>query len=47
MRWAENVARMGERRGAYRVLEKTLSDTDDLEDLGIDGKLILRQNFKN
>jgi hypothetical protein len=37
----------GDRRGTYRVLEKTLRDTDHLEDLGLDGKLILKLNFKN
>jgi hypothetical protein len=38
---------MGDRRGAYRVLEETLGDTDRLEDRGIDGKLILQLNFRN
>jgi len=38
---------MGDRRGTYRVLEETLMDTDHLKDLGVDGKLILKLNFKN
>ena len=38
---------MGERKGAYRVLEETLRDTDHLEDLGVDRNLILKLNFEN
>jgi len=47
MRGAEHVACMGERKGAYRVLEETLRDTDHLEDLGVDRNLILKLNFEN
>jgi hypothetical protein len=38
---------VGDRRGAYRVLEEILRDTDHLEDLSVDGNLILKLNFKN
>jgi len=36
MRWAGHVARMGEERGVYRVLER-----DHWGDLGVDGWIIL------
>ena len=42
MRWAGHVARMGKRRGAYRVLVGNLKERDHLEDRGVDGRLILR-----
>jgi len=32
----------GERRGAYRVWWRNLSERVDLEDPGLDGKIILR-----
>ena len=43
MKSAEHVARMGETRGAYRVLVR---ERDHLEDPGIDRRLILRWIFK-
>jgi hypothetical protein len=41
MRWAEHVARMGERRGVYRVLlGKPEGDPD------VEGRIILRWIFR-
>ena len=40
MRWAGNVARMGERRGVYRVLVGKPEGKNHLEDTGIDGRII-------
>jgi predicted transcriptional regulator of viral defense system len=42
MRWAGDVARMGERRGVYRVLVRKRGERDYLEDPGADGRIILR-----
>ena len=46
MRWAGHVARMGERRGIYRVWCGNLRERDHLEDPGIDGMIILRWIFR-
>jgi len=43
MRWAGHVAHKGERRGAYRVL---VGRGDHLEDLGVEGLIIIRYIFK-
>jgi len=37
MRWAEHVARIGDRRGAYSVLVGRLEGKDNLGDLGVVG----------
>jgi len=42
MRWVGHVARMGERRGIYRVLVGKPERKNHLEDPGVDGKIILR-----
>jgi hypothetical protein len=42
LRWAGHVARMGERRGAYRALVGNLREGDHLEDPGVDGRIILK-----
>jgi len=41
MRWAGNVARMGEERGAYRVLWGNRGERAHWGDLGVDGWIIL------
>ena len=46
MRWAGHVARMGEKRSVYRVLVGNLRGRGHLEDLGIDGRIILRWIFR-
>jgi hypothetical protein len=46
MRWAGHVARMGERRGVYRVLVAKPEERDHLGDPGVDGRIILRWMFK-
>ena len=45
IRWAGHVARMGDRRGARRVLIGTPRERDHLEDPGIDWRIILRWIF--
>jgi len=40
MSWAEHVARMGELRNAYNILEK-LKGRDHFEELGVYGMIIL------
>jgi len=46
IRWEGNVAFMGDRRGAYSILVERLSEVGHLEDLGIDGKFILKWKLK-
>jgi hypothetical protein len=40
MRWTGHVARMEERRGAYRILVGRLREGDHLGDPGVDGRVI-------
>jgi hypothetical protein len=42
MRWAGHVARMGNRRRAYRVLVGNLRERDQLENLDVNGSIILK-----
>ena len=42
MRWAGYVSRMGERRGAYRVLVGKHGERHHLGDPGVNGRIILR-----
>ena len=46
MIWAGHVARMGERRGVYRVLVGKSEGKNHLEDPGVDGRIILRLIFR-
>jgi hypothetical protein len=46
MRWALHVARIGERRGEYRVLVEKPEGKRPLGDPGLDGKIILRWIFR-
>ena len=40
------MARMGERRGVYRVLVGKPEGKNHLEDLGVDGRITLRWIFR-
>jgi hypothetical protein len=44
--WEGHVARIGDRKGAYRIWYGNLRERDNLEDLGIDGRVILKWVFK-
>jgi len=46
MRWVGHEARMGERRGVYRVWWGNLRERDHLGDPGLDGRKILRHIFR-
>jgi hypothetical protein len=46
IKWARHVARKGYRRGAHRVLERDPREGDDLEDLGVEGRIILTEIFR-
>ena len=45
-RWVRNMAHVGERGGAYRVLMRNLRERDHSEDLDVDGTVILKWIFK-
>ena len=40
------MPRRGERRGTYKVLVGKPEETDHLEDVGVDGKIILKSILK-
>ena len=40
------MARMGDRRSAFRIVVGKLIERDPLENLGLDGRLILKWIFK-
>jgi hypothetical protein len=42
IRWTEHVAFTGEKGNAYRVLPETLKKGEQLEELGVDGRTILK-----
>jgi hypothetical protein len=44
LRWAAHVARMGERRGAYRA--GNLREGDHFEDPDVDGRMLLKWTFE-
>jgi len=46
MGWARNVALIGERRVACRVLVGNLKKRDHLEDTGRDGRIILKMDIQ-
>jgi hypothetical protein len=46
MRWIHNMAHTRDRRGAYRVLVGNMKERDNLEDLGIGGRMIVKWIFK-
>jgi hypothetical protein len=46
MRWAVHVVHIGDWRGVYRDLVGRLRERDHLEDLGVDGMIILKRIFK-
>jgi hypothetical protein len=41
MRWVEHIARIGEMRSAYRILDGKPEGKRYTEDLGVDGRIIL------
>ena len=45
MRWEGHVARMGEKRGVYRILLGKPQGRDHLGDPGVDGRVILKWIF--
>jgi hypothetical protein len=45
LRWAGHVARMGEERGAYRILVRRPEEGDHLGDPGVDMRIILKWIF--
>ena len=46
MRWAGHVARIGDRRGAYRILVGRRDRNNHLVEIGIDERIILRWIFR-
>jgi hypothetical protein len=43
MKWAGNVARMRQMRNIYKILIRNLKGKYLLEDLGVDGRILLKQ----
>ena len=46
MRWVAHVTRMGERKGVYRVSVGKPEGKKHLGEPGVDGRIILRWNFR-
>jgi hypothetical protein len=42
IRWAGHVARIGKRRGVYRILVGKREGKNHLEDPGVNGRIILK-----
>jgi hypothetical protein len=45
MRWAGNIACMGEIRNPYKILVGIANERNHLEDLGVDGKTTVKHIF--
>ena len=45
LRWAGYVERMGESRGAYKVIAGKPEEGDHFEDSGVDGRILLKWIF--
>jgi hypothetical protein len=45
-KWTGHVACTGDSRSVYRILVGNLRDTDYLEHLGVDGRIILSRIFR-
>jgi hypothetical protein len=45
MKWAGHIARMGEMRNTYTILDKNLIGGEHSEDIGVDGRIILNWIF--
>jgi hypothetical protein len=43
MRWVGHVARIGDMRNTYKILVGNQKGRDHMEDLGVDGKIILER----
>jgi hypothetical protein len=46
LRWPGQVARMGSRRGAYRILVEKPDGRNHLEDPGVDARIIIKWIFE-
>jgi hypothetical protein len=46
MRWVGHAARVGERIGVYRVLVGNHEGKRPLEDIGVDGRIVLKWIFR-
>ena len=42
MKWVRHAACMGKKTNAYRIVVENLKVRDDLEDLGTEGRIILK-----
>jgi hypothetical protein len=42
LRWAERVARMEEKRNTYKVLVGNMYESDNLDNLGVDGRINMK-----
>jgi hypothetical protein len=42
MRWVGHAAQIGQKTDAYRIVVENMKVRDDLKDLSIDGRIILK-----